>query len=96
MSEDPRGEMLKLGNHLVFMTDQVLKMSKFFFRHFNKEFFYVRLDQFVFQDSDYLEVAVKEVEEITSIFASYEIFITKLEKNLDKITFGDAVEEILD
>ena len=75
--------MVKLGNNLVFLTDQVLKLSKAFFRSFNREFFFIKLDQFIFQDADYLEVAVKEVEEITTIFASYELFINKLKKFTD-------------
>ena len=69
-------------------------MSKSFFRSFNKEFFYVRIDSFIFQDSDYLDVAVKEVEEICAIFASYDLFINKLEKNLDNVNFSDDVDEI--
>jgi hypothetical protein len=69
-------------------------MSKSFFRSFNKEFFYVRIDSFIFQDSDYLTIAVKEVEEICAIFASYDLFINKLEKNLDNVNFSDDVDEI--
>ena len=35
----------------------------------------------IFQDADYVQISIKEVEEITSIFASYEIYIKELELN---------------
>jgi hypothetical protein len=49
------------------------------FRSFNRRFSYVILDQFIFQDADYLQVAVKEVEEITAIFASYDLVIREMQ-----------------
>jgi hypothetical protein len=40
--------MLKLGNTLVMLTENVLKQSHQFFRSFNRRFSYVRINQFVF------------------------------------------------
>ena len=71
--------MQKLGNKVVELTDVLLKQSKTFFRTFNSSFSYVRLARFIFQDADYLEVSVKEVEEISAIFAMYELYIKELE-----------------
>ena len=63
-----RAEMLAMGNNLVDLTDQILKHSQKFFKSFNKQFTYVKLESFIFQEADYLEVAIKEVEEIGKIF----------------------------
>ena len=68
-----RQEMLQMGNSLVELTDQILKHSQKFLKAFNKQFAYVKLESIIFQEADYLEVAIKEVEEIGKIFASYEI-----------------------
>ena len=68
-----RQEMLQMGNSLVELTDQILKHSQKFLKSFNKQFAYVKLESIIFQEADYLEVAIKEVEEIGKIFASYEI-----------------------
>lgn len=73
-----RAEMLAMGNNLVELTDQILKHSQKFFKSFNKQFTYVKLESFIFQEADYLEVAIKEVEEIGKIFSSYEIQMNRL------------------
>lgn len=76
---DPRNNMRKLGNKLVEATDTIIKQSRLFFRNFNRHFRYVMLDTIVFAEADYLEISVKEVQEITAIFASYDIFINQME-----------------
>ena len=73
-----RQEMLQMGNNLVDLTDTIIKQSLKFFKTFNKQFTYVKLETFIFQEADYLEVAIKEVEEIGRIFSSYEITMNKL------------------
>ena len=75
--------MQKLGNQLVVMTDNLLRQSKTFFRNFNKSFLHVRLDRFIFQDADYLEVSIREIEEISAIFAMYDLYIRELDYSLE-------------
>ena len=52
--ENPRLEMLQMGNTLVDLTDQITKQSVKFIKTFNKQFTYVRLDQFIFCEADYI------------------------------------------
>ena len=61
--------MLTMGNSLVELTDQIIKGVLKFFRIFNKQFNYVKLESFIFQEADYIDVAVREVQEISQIFA---------------------------
>ena len=53
-----------MGNNLVELTDTIIKNVLKFFKSFNKNFTYVRLELFIFQEADYIDVAIKEVEEI--------------------------------
>lgn len=75
---NPRTEILNMGNNLVDLTDQIIKGVLKFFRTFNKQFTYVKLETFIFQEADYLEVILKEVQEIDEIFNSYEIHLNRL------------------
>ena len=50
-----------MGNNLVELTDQIIKGVLKFFRIFNKQFTYVKLEAFIFQEADYIDVTVKEV-----------------------------------
>ena len=75
---NPRQEMLQMGNTLVEQTDQIIKQVLKFFKTFNKQFTYVKLESFIFQEADYIDVAVKEVQEISRIFESYEITLNKM------------------
>ena len=77
-AEDPREEMRSIGNKLVQVTEQFLRKVGPFFKNFNKNFQFVKLDQFIFQEADYVDVAKKEVEEIASIFSKYDIIIDKI------------------
>ena len=61
---DPRNEMRSMGNKLVELTDSLISRSKGFFTKFNKTMMYVKLEQFIFQEADYMEVALKECGEI--------------------------------
>ena len=70
--------MLQMGNTLVDLTDQITKQSVKFLKTFNKQFTYVRLDQFIFCEADYIQVAIREVNEISEIFATYELELHKL------------------
>ena len=38
----------------------------------------MRLDQFIFCEADYIKVAIREINEITEIFGTYEIELHKL------------------
>lgn len=76
--ENPRLEMQQMGNTLVDLTDQITKQAVKFIKQFNKMFSYVYLDRFIFQEADYVEVAMREVNEITQIFATYEIELNKM------------------
>ena len=67
-----------MGNNLVELTDQIIKGVFKFLRIFNKQFTYVKLVSFIFHEADYVDVAVKEVQEISQIFASYEIYLNQL------------------
>lgn len=78
-AEDQRSEMIKLGNQLVTLTEHLLKQGRQFFRSFNRRFTYVVLEHFIFHDADYMQIAVKEVEEITAIFASYDLVIREMQ-----------------
>ena len=53
-----------MGNSLVDLTDQILKHSFKFFKQFNKQFKYVKLETFIFHEADYIQVSIKEIEEI--------------------------------
>jgi len=88
--DDPKSNMKKMGNKLVEQTDVLLKGMRPFFRNFNRHFSYVRLDTFIFQEADYMDVAIKEVAEITAIFASYDIFMNQLDN--DYIPYAEARE----
>ena len=68
-----------MGNNLVEFTDQILKGVTKLFKTFKKMFSYVQLEQFIFQEANYLQVSVKEVEEIRQIFTQYEITIKGLQ-----------------
>jgi len=46
--QNPRLEMLAMGNNLVDLTDQIIKQSAKFFKNFNKQFTYVKLETFIF------------------------------------------------
>jgi len=46
--QNPRQEMLAMGNSLVDLTDQIIKNSVKFFKCFNKQFTYVKLESFIF------------------------------------------------
>ena len=70
--------MLAMGNNLVELTDQIIKNAVKFIKNFNKQFLHVKLEQLIFQEADYIDVAIKEVEEIGQIFLAYEIKINKL------------------
>jgi hypothetical protein len=48
---------------------------KIFIRKFNKIFEYVSLERFVFEESDYEYVSIKEVKEIQAIFKTFDITI---------------------
>lgn len=50
-----------MGNNLVDLTDQIIKGVLKFFRIFNKQFSHVKLEAFIFQEADYINVAMKEV-----------------------------------
>lgn len=67
-----------MGNNLVDLTDQIFKGVPKFHRTFNKQFTYVKLESFIFQEANYVEVSLKEIQEISQIFASYEIFLNRL------------------
>ena len=75
---NPRNEILTMGNNLVDLTDQIFKGVSKFYRTFNKQFTYVKLESFIFQEANYVEVSLKEIQEISQIFASYEIFLNRL------------------
>ena len=77
--DNPRIKMKKLGNHLVELTDQVNKMSKLFLAKVNKHFNHFRIETFIFQEADYLDIANKETEEIAAILASYDIFLNVMD-----------------
>ena len=72
--------MKKLGNTLVELTDQVNKVTRQFLNKVNKHFNHVRVETFIFQEADYLEIARKETEEIGVILASYDIFLNVMDR----------------
>ena len=78
MKTDPREEMTNMGNTLVALTDDIIKRVKTFFSKFNKTMLYVRLETFIFQEADYMEVSLKECDEIAQIFSAYDIQINKV------------------
>lgn len=55
-----------------------MKGLKRFIENFNHVFEYVRIDQFIFEESDYLYVSEKEVKEIRHIFMAFDIDIKEL------------------
>jgi hypothetical protein len=57
------------------LTDQIIVGALGFIRNLNSNLSVTKFDQFVFQRTDYLDVAVKEVNEIRRILAGYEIFV---------------------
>lgn len=57
------------------LTDQIVVGAIGFIRNINNNLSVTKFDRFVFQSTDYLEVAVKEVDEIRRILAGYEIFV---------------------
>ena len=71
--------MKMMGNRLVELTDILIKKINNFFNRFNKTMTYVKLEQFIFQEADYMEVALKECDEIAQIFSAYDIHINKVE-----------------
>ena len=46
--QNPRQEMLAMGNNLVDLTDQIIKQAIKFIKNFNKQFLHVRLEQLIF------------------------------------------------
>ena len=80
-----REKMRQLGNQLVELTDNLIKSQKSFLKDFNRYFSYVKLETVIFMEADYLEIAVKEVKEISSIFASYEIQLILPEQDYNNI-----------
>ena len=94
-----RNELLQMGNHLTEVTDKVIQHSLKFFKTFNKQFTYVRLETFIFQEADYIEVAIKEVQEIGKIFLSYEIRINALKNSHlyqkpESVVLAETVERV--
>lgn len=57
-----------MGNNLVDLTDQMLKGTTKFFKSYNKIFNFVKIETFIFQEANYLEVSIKEVEEVRQVF----------------------------
>ena len=57
------------------LTDQIVVGAIGFIRNINNNLSVTKFDRFVFQSTDYLEVAVKEVNEIRRILSGYEIFV---------------------
>ena len=54
-----------MGNNLVDLTDRIIKDVIKFYRTFNKHFTYVKLESFIFQEANYIEVSLKEIHEIS-------------------------------
>jgi hypothetical protein len=78
-TENPRLHMKILGNKLVEVTDTMINKSKPFLRNLNRGLNGVKIDLLIFQEADYIDICVKEVEEVNSILAGYEIYLNFLE-----------------
>lgn len=63
---------------MVELTDEVLKQTRKFIVFFNKTMEFVRLESFVFEESDYELISFKEVKEIKDIFRAFDIKIRDL------------------
>ena len=68
-----RAKIKKLGNHLIDQTERVLEKSRPFLAKLNKCFEDVKFDFFLFQEADYCDIIIKEVNEISTILHSYEV-----------------------
>lgn len=75
-----RSKISRLGDKLVDTTDQVLKGVKRFLSLFNKVFTHVKLENFVFEEADYVFVSEKEVKEVREIFRAFDIEIKQLKQ----------------
>lgn len=60
----------------------------------NKHLALFKLKSFVFQKADYLEVALREVQEITHVLNKCEIYLTALDAFYNPETFSAQVSAV--
>jgi hypothetical protein len=74
-NQNPYNAMGIMGKNLFELTNALVKQMPPFLNKLNQNFDFVRVDKFVFQGSDYVEVAKKETHDICSMLGNYDIFI---------------------
>lgn len=90
-----RSEIAKLGNSLVHLTSQILKTAVGFIQKLNSHLAVTRVELLIFQQTDYLEIIVKEVNEVIEILLTYDLQIYELDFNYNAKDFILQVNEPL-
>jgi len=62
----------------VTVTEELMKQVKRFVSAVNKSMDFVRIEQFIFEESDYEMISMKEVKEIRDIFKAFDIKIKEI------------------
>jgi len=70
--------MRKYGNKLIEETEKVLAALFPFIAHLNGELNHLHLQEFIFGNTDYIQVITKEVIEVRTIFLQYDMKLQDL------------------